>query len=220
MVAFVDRFDGFEYMSSLIGIWFTDDERLETSLERGILLDMALVFGKSSRTDAADIAAGEGGLQYIGGIEAAGRVAGSDECVDLVYEEYDIRIFFGFADDVFETGFEFSAEIGTGDDQSEIECEDALAGEGGWDTISGDSSGELRDEGGLADTWLSDEQRIILRAAGEYGQEPIDLVFSSDEAVRRSLTGIRSELIERWCPGFLFGRRSSERSLWGLEKIR
>lgn len=140
--------------------------------------------------------------------------------MDLIDKEDDVRILLGFADDVFEAGFEFSSEIGTRYDQGEVEREDALARERGWDAIGSDPSGELSDESGLADPRLSDEERVVLRAAGEYGQEPIDLIFPTDEAVRRSLSGIRGELIECRSPRLLFGRRSPERSFRSFEKIR
>jgi len=62
---------------------------LEAPGQRRVLLDILLVFGPGGRRDRAQRAAGQGGLQQVGGVARAGRAAGADQRMCLIDEQDD-----------------------------------------------------------------------------------------------------------------------------------
>jgi hypothetical protein len=93
-----------------------DEDGLEAALEGGVLLDVLAVLVERGRADAAELAAGERGLEELGRVLGAfaGR-AGADHGVELVDEEDDFALGLG---DVLEEGLEalleLAAELGAG----------------------------------------------------------------------------------------------------------
>jgi hypothetical protein len=67
-----------------------NEHRLEAPLERGVFLDILLVFIERGRADAVQFAARQGGLQQVRGIHRAFRCARADQGVHLVDEQDDL----------------------------------------------------------------------------------------------------------------------------------
>src|SRR2546422_6190102 len=65
----------------------TDVHRLEAPLQRGVLLDVLLIFVEGRGPDAAQLAAGQRRLEQIGSVHRSFRRSGADERVQLVDEE-------------------------------------------------------------------------------------------------------------------------------------
>ncbi len=70
--------------------WLVDVDRLEASLQRGVLLDVLAILVQRRRADAAELAAGQGRLEQVGRVRAAFRPARADDRVQLVDEEHDV----------------------------------------------------------------------------------------------------------------------------------
>ena len=66
-----------------------DIDRLEAALERGVLLDVLAVFVEGRGADAMQFAARQGGLEHVGGVHRAFRLAGADQGVQFVDEQDD-----------------------------------------------------------------------------------------------------------------------------------
>src|SRR5438034_11102654 len=66
------------------------DDRLEAPLERAVLLDVLAVLVQSRGADRLDLAARQGGLEHVRGVDRALGRAGTDEGVQLVEEEDDV----------------------------------------------------------------------------------------------------------------------------------
>ena len=66
-----------------------DHDRLETALESRVLLDVAAVLGDRRRADQLHLAAREGGLYDVRGVNRALGGTGADYRVNLVDEEND-----------------------------------------------------------------------------------------------------------------------------------
>ena len=64
--------------------------RLEAPLERGVLLDVLAVLVERGGADAAQLAAGQRGLQHVGGVHRALGRARADQRVQLVDEADDL----------------------------------------------------------------------------------------------------------------------------------
>ncbi len=64
-----------------------DVNRLEPAFERGVLLDVLAILVERGRADAPELAAGQGGLEQVGGVHRALGLARADDEVQLVDEE-------------------------------------------------------------------------------------------------------------------------------------
>ena len=71
----------------LVGLLDLDD--LEPARQGGVLLEVLLVLGPGGGGDRAQLAAGQGRLEQVGGVALAGLAAGADHGVGLVDEEDD-----------------------------------------------------------------------------------------------------------------------------------
>ncbi len=67
-----------------------DLDRLETTLERSVLLDVLAVLVERGRTDGLEFATGEHRLEDRGGVDGAFGSTGTHEGVDLVDEQEDV----------------------------------------------------------------------------------------------------------------------------------
>ena len=73
----------------LVGLLDLDD--LEPPGQGRVLLEVLLVLGPGGGGDGAQLAAGQGRLEQVGGVALAGLAAGADHRVRLVDEQDDRR---------------------------------------------------------------------------------------------------------------------------------
>ncbi len=194
---------------------------MESPFERGIFFDMAFVFGESGRADETDVASGECGLQDIGGIQSAGSIAGTDERMNFIDEEDDIRRVLYFADELFQARFEFSAETGSGDDEREVERENPFFREEIAGRSFSDFFRERGHERGFSDTRIAEEEGIVFLFPTEYVNEPFDLMRSPDEGLRLGIfVEVDGVLVEEWGFGVCSSFFPREADFWQMEHFR
>ena len=87
VVLFVALADAVEDQDRLLDARLVDLDRLEAALQRGVALDVLAVLVQRGRADRLQLAAGEGRLEDVGGVDRALGRAGADERVQLVDEE-------------------------------------------------------------------------------------------------------------------------------------
>jgi hypothetical protein len=165
-------------------------DRLETALQRGILLDVLLVLGERRRSDRAQLAAGERRLQHVRGVHRAFRRPGPDDRVELV-DEQDDRAFRLL--DLLQHGFqpvlELAAVLGARDHRAQIERDEAFVLQALGDVAHVNAAREPFDDRGLADSGFTDQNRVVLRAAGEDLDDPPDLLVAPDHGIDLSAAG-------------------------------
>ena len=66
-----------------------DEDRLEPAFEGGVLLDVLAVLVERRGADAAELAAGQGRLEQVGGVHRPLGLARADDQVQLVDEQDD-----------------------------------------------------------------------------------------------------------------------------------
>ena len=71
---------------------FIDHDRLETTLQRGVLFDVLAVLVQRGRADAVQLAAGQHGLEQVARIHRAVGLARADDGVQLIDEEDDLAL--------------------------------------------------------------------------------------------------------------------------------
>jgi hypothetical protein len=191
-----------------------DVDLLETPDECTVFFEIIAVFLIGGRTDATQRAAGQGGLQQIGGIHcpAAGS-AGADHGVDFVDEKDGALFRLEFADNGFEPLLEIAAIAGSGKERAHVEGENGGVREHIRHLAADNAQGEAFGNGGLADARVADIERIILRPAAENLDRPLDLGLAADQgidlALDRLLVEVDTVILERIAAAFddLLGAR-------------
>ena len=169
---------------------------MEAAGEGGILFDVLLVFVERGGADAAQLAAGEGGLEQVGGVDGTFGGAGSDQGVELVDEADDLAVGIDdFLNYGFEPVFELAAELGAGDHGAEVDGDQFLVLELVGDIAADDALGESFDDGGLAHSGLADQDGVVLGAAAEDLHHAADLVVTADDGVEFALAGRFGEVV-------------------------
>ena len=176
------------------------DDRLEAPLEGAVLLDVLAVLVERGGPDGLDLAARQGRLEHVGGVDRPLGRAGPDQGVQLVQEQDHVL---GLADLLhhrLEPLLELPAVLGAGHERAQVELQEALLGQHVRDLVADDALGEAFHDGGLAHAGLADQDRVVLGAAGQDLDHPLDLGLAPDDRVELALPGqlgeIAGELVE------------------------
>ena len=110
-----------------------------------------------------------------------------DQRVQLVDEHDDVRVLGELLHDRLEALFELAAILRAGDDQRDVERQEALVGEEVRHVAVDDLLRQALDDRGLADAGLADEDGVVLGAAAEHLLHALDLVLAPDQRVERVL---------------------------------
>ena len=155
---------------------------------------MLAVLVKGGGSDNLNLAARQGGLEYIGGRHAAFGIAGADQIVHLVDEKYDIALGLDLVDKPLDTAFKLTAELGSGDKSGEIKQVYLLVQQAGRHIAAGNPEGQPLGNGGLAHTGFAYQAGIILCAAGQYLDHTVDFAFTPDNHVYFAASGARRKV--------------------------
>ena len=194
----LQNFDGIVHGGSL------DLDGLETSFERGILLDVLAIFVQGGGADTLHLATGKRGLDDIAGIHGALGRAGTHDGVQFVNEENDV---FGATDFIhhrLDAFLKLAAILGARDHEGEIERDHAFVEENFRHIAFDDFLGQTFHDGRLAHARFTEQNRIVLGTAAKDLDNPFDFVFAADHGIHFALAGnfrqITTESLE--CGGF------------------
>ena len=179
-----------------------NEHGLETPLQGGVFLDVLAVLREGRRTDGAQLAAGKGRLQEVGGVDGALGGAGPHQGVDLVDEEDHLAVgVHHLLDDGLQAVLELAAVLGARDQRPEVEGHDAAPLEQLGHVAAGDAPCQPLGHGGLADPGLADEHGVVLGAPVEHLHHTADLVIATDHRVELACAGqlrkVAAVLLER-----------------------
>ena len=130
------------------------------------------------------IAAGEGGLEEVGGVHGAVGLPRADDRVELVHEQDDppVRLL-NRAEHRLEPFLELAPELRAGDERAHVQRHHLPVAQPLGDVALHDAEREPLGDGGLADPRLPDEDRVVLGAPGEDLHHPADLVVAADDGI-------------------------------------
>ena len=199
------------------------EHRLEAPLQGGVLLDVLAVLVEGRRADRVQLAAGEHRLEQVGRIHRALGRAGPDDGVELVDEQDHLALgVLDLLEHGLEPFLELAAELGAGDDGAEIQRDHALVLERLGDVAADDPLGEAFGDGRLADARLADQDRVVLRPAGQDLDDAADLVVAPDDRIQLAGSRFGGEvptvLLERGIGAFRVGRRDALAAAHALER--
>ena len=172
----------------ILGRRLVHQDRLESSLERGVLLDVLAILVERGRPDAVQLTARQRWFEQVGGVHRTLGAACAHQGVQLVDEEHDARLRRG---DLLEHGLEsvleLAAELGSGDQGAQVEGNDAFLFEALGHVARHDALRQTLDDRGLAHSRLADQHRVVLGAASEHLDHAADLVVAPDHRIELAL---------------------------------
>ena len=167
-----------------------DEHRLETPRERRVLFDVLAVFVERRGADAMQLAARERGLQQVGSVHRAVRLAGADQRVHFVDEQDDAAL--GrrhFVEHRLQPLLEFAAIFRAGDQRAHVERQQLLVAQRFRDVAVDDAQREALHDRGLADAGLADQHRIVLGPARKHLHRAADFLVATDHRVELARPG-------------------------------
>ena len=161
-----------------------DLDDLEAPRQRGVLLEVLLVLGPGGGRDGAQLAAGQGRLEQVGGVALARRAAGADHvCASSMNRMIGFGRRLDLVDDPLEPVLELALDAGAGLQQAEVERAQRDVLQRRRHVAGGDAQGEALDDGRLADAGLAGEDRVVLPAARQDVDDLADLDVAADDRV-------------------------------------
>ena len=134
-------------------------------------------------------------------IEPFGRAC-TDNGVQLVDKEDDLPVRGrDFLQDRLEALLEFAAELGTGNQRTQVQRDDPLVLQALGNVAAHDALGKTLDNRGLAHARLADQDGIVLGSAREHLDDPPNLFVAADHRVEFAVAGQLGEV-----PPILFER--------------
>src|ERR1019366_8049278 len=192
-----------------------DLDRLEPPFEGGVLLQMLPVLVERCRTDRLELAAGEHRLEDRGSVDGALCRAGTDEGGEVVDGQNEVSACPDLLQDLLEPLLEVAPVATTRDERSKVEGVELLALQRLRDVVVHDLLGQPFDDGSLADTRLTDENWVVLRAPRQHLHDSLDLPITTDNGIElvltRQLGKVPAELVEQRRPGGAIGARGTGR---------
>mmetsp|Transcript_31540 Transcript_31540/g.74457 ORF Transcript_31540/g.74457 Transcript_31540/m.74457 type:complete len:588 (-) Transcript_31540:52-1815(-) len=167
---------------------------LEAALEGSVLLNVLPVLGQGGRADALQLAARQGRLEDVGGVDGALGGPGADQGVQLINEEDRVVALGHLLDHVLQALLELAAVLGVGDEHAELEGDEPLVLEALRHLAVRDHLGEPLGDGGLAHARVAQEDRVVLAAAAQHLQAAAHLVAPSDDRVEQARTSLGSQV--------------------------
>jgi len=160
-----------------------DVDGLEASLQGRVALDVLPVIVQGSRANALDLAPRKGRFQDVGGIQASLGSARTDDRVELVDEENAAGLP-RFIHDALQPFLELAPVLRSGHHSAHIEGEQPSVEQLIGHLAAGDPLGQPFNDGCFAHTGVADQRRVVLGAAGEDLDDPLDFGFAADHGVK------------------------------------
>ena len=195
MVVFVTILQAAEDRNGILGTRFVDHDLLETAFESLVLLEILLELVERRGADRPQLAPRKCRLEDVGGVHRTRRLAGAHEGVDLVDEQQDVAVAgHDFLHDGLQTLLEFTLVLGTCDQGTHVERVDHLRLQILGHVAVDDPVCDTLGDGGLADTRLTHEDRVVLGTPREDLQHAADLLVTADHRVELARTGLFVEV--------------------------
>jgi len=190
MKGFVPFFQPAEDLVGLVHRRLGNFDGLKAPREGAILVEVFPELFIGRRADAAHSAGGERGFQDVGCVHgSAGYGPGPDDRVNLVDEEDHVLDFLEVGNDFFQPLLEVAAEAGTGQQGPHVQRVDFRVFQGLGNGSPRDPLGQALRDGRFAHARLADVNGIVLVAAAENLNRPLDDVLPADEGVHLALAG-------------------------------
>ena len=163
-------------------------DRLEATLQRGVLLDVLPVLVQGGGADGVQLPACEHRLEHVAGVHRALGCACAYDRVQLVDKQDDLAGRVGhFLEHGLEPLLEFAAVLRARDERAHVQRNHALVLQPFGHVPAHDAASQPLHDRGLADARLTDEHGVILRAAAQNLDGAPDFFVAADDRVELAL---------------------------------
>ena len=176
-----------EDLQRLVAAGRLDDDGLEPPVQGAVLLDVLAVLVEGGGADALHLAAGQGRLEDIGGVDGPLGPAGADQGVQLVDEQDRVLRPPDLVHHGLDPLLELAAILGPGDHHREIQHHDPAVAQELGDVAVDDHLGQALDDRRLADPRLAEEDRIVLGAPRQHLDHALDFILAADDRIKLAL---------------------------------
>ena len=175
--------------------WLTHQHWLETTLQRGVLLDVLAILVQGRGADHVQLTPRQRGFQQVGGIHCPLGGAGAHDGVQLVDED-DVAAFRldQLLDDRLEALLELAAVLGAGQQLANVEGHEIAVAKRLGHVAVHDPLGQALDDGGLAHAGLTDEDGVVLGATREHLHHTADFLIPANDRIELSAPGELGEV--------------------------
>ena len=177
-----------------------DLDRLEATLEGGVLLEVLAVLVERGGTDGLQLAAGEHGLEDRGRVDGAFGGTRTHEGVELVDEQDDVAAGLDLLQHLLEALLEVAAVTAARDQCAQVERVELLGVQRLGHGVGRNGLRQALDDGGLADAGLADEHRVVLGSPAQHLHHALGLALAPDHGIElllaRELREVTTELVE------------------------
>ena len=194
VVALVALLHALKDLQGLLVARRLDHHSLEAPFQAPVALDMTPEFRRRGGADALDAVPGKRRLQDVGGVQRTLGGSRAHQGVELVHEDDELGRLLKLLDDRLQPLLELAPIFGAGDHQRDIEGHDPPVGEEDRALAGGDPAGEAFHDRGLPDARLADEDGIVLGAAAEDLDHPVQFGPAADEGIERPVGGRLGEI--------------------------
>ena len=157
---------------------------LEAALQGRVLLDVLAVLIQGSGTDQAQLTTGKHGLEHVACIHGAFGCASTDDGVNLVDEGHDLTFgLLDFFEDCLQAFLEFTAVLCACDHGAQVQTDEGLAAQRFGHVAGNHALRQAFHDGGLTDTGLTNQNGVVLGAAGEHLHDAANLRVAADDWV-------------------------------------
>ena len=190
----VVRADALQNLGGLGNRRLTDIDRLETALERGVLLDILAVLLERGRADHLNVSAGKGRLENVCGIHRAFGIAGADNVVHLIDDKDDVADTLYFVDQALHAALKLAAELRARHESGQIEQMDLLVAHLERNAALVDADCQTLGNGRLADTGFANQARVVLLAAVQNLNDAVGLAVAAHDVVNAAFCGLLGQV--------------------------
>ena len=169
-------------------------DRLETALESGVLFDVLAVFGQRRGTHDLQLSTAESRLEDIRGIHGSLGRACPHDGVQLINEQDDILGLLDFVHHGLDPLLELASVLGARHHQREIQSDHPLGSQQLGHIALSDFLGQPLHDGCFTHTGLTQQHRVVLGAATEDLDDPLDLIAAADHRIHIALLGDLGEV--------------------------
>ena len=166
------------------------EDRLESALQRGVLLDVPAVFVQRGRAHHPKLAASQRRLEHVARVDGAFRGPRPDDRMQLVEEDDVSPAALGdLLQGALQSLLELAAELGAREHRSDVELNQLLVSEGLRDIRLHDPLGQALRDRRLPDPGLTDQHGVVLGPARQHLHHTTDFLVTADHRIQLAVPG-------------------------------
>ncbi len=180
---FIIAFNTEDDLCGFLHRWFINSDRLETTLQCRIFLNILAVFCKSCCANHLNFSAGKGRLQNIGSIHTALCITCTHQIMNFINEQDNISLLPNFINQAFNTALKLSAKLRACNQRCQIQQENFLLLQMCRHISVCNPQSQPFGYCSLADTRFPNQAGIIFRAAGKDLDDTADFLITANHMV-------------------------------------